>query len=173
MDRRILSSPGAGVRVEIQIEAAPTVGDPALARRLVSNLLDNAVVTTIDHGEITIATGVRAGACSSRSQHRSRDPRKRVAPAARTLPTTRQRACRTRSRTRPRLAITGAIATARHATLSLQPRVDGGLTLATFMPQTVGPARSDAYTADANPIPPHAHSQTDHAPRLGTEPRSS
>jgi signal transduction histidine kinase len=43
------------------LDAAPTMGDPALAERLVANLIDNALRHNIAGGRVEVATGVRGG----------------------------------------------------------------------------------------------------------------
>jgi signal transduction histidine kinase len=50
-----------GVRVESAIDAAPTLGDPRLAERLVGNLLDNALRHNVPGGWVEVATGTSAG----------------------------------------------------------------------------------------------------------------
>jgi signal transduction histidine kinase len=47
-----------GLDVTAKISPAPTIGDPTLAKRLVANLIDNAVRYNVAGGSIQVATGV-------------------------------------------------------------------------------------------------------------------
>ncbi|HEX4011580.1 MAG TPA: HAMP domain-containing sensor histidine kinase [Solirubrobacteraceae bacterium] len=47
-----------GLSVQTSLRPAPAGGDPALVRRLIDNLLDNAIDHNIPGGEVTIATAV-------------------------------------------------------------------------------------------------------------------
>jgi signal transduction histidine kinase len=129
-----------GLQVETQIEPAPTTGDPQLAQRLISNLLDNAIRHNHDQGQITLTTGTRASR-----------PFISVANTGPVIPETEMARLlepfqqlenrRTGHRTGHGLglAIIAAIAAAHHAELTVQPRPSGGLTIrATFPPQLPG-----------------------------------
>jgi signal transduction histidine kinase len=50
-----------GLEVRTSITSAATAGDPELAQRLVTNLVDNAIRHNHDNGQITLTTGTRAG----------------------------------------------------------------------------------------------------------------
>jgi signal transduction histidine kinase len=50
-----------GLRVSADLQAAHTDGDPALIRRLIANLIDNAVDHNVPGGEVRISTGLQDG----------------------------------------------------------------------------------------------------------------
>jgi signal transduction histidine kinase len=50
-----------GLRVQADLRPAPTSGDPALIRRLIANLIDNAVDHNVSGGEVRISTGTQDG----------------------------------------------------------------------------------------------------------------
>jgi signal transduction histidine kinase len=50
-----------GLRLAANLEVAPTLGDPALAARLVANLIDNAVRHNVPEGRVDVVTDVRNG----------------------------------------------------------------------------------------------------------------
>jgi signal transduction histidine kinase len=117
-----------GLRVHTKISRTPTVGDPQLVQRLVSNLLDNAIHHNHDGGQITVTTGRRAGRSFLSVTNTGR-----VIPEAeigRLLEPFQQLG---RQRTGHRdghglgLAIVSAIATAHHADLIVRSLPDGGL----------------------------------------------
>src|SRR5262249_57862528 len=61
-----LNEPRPGIerlslRVEDQLEAATLAGDPALVRRLVANLVDNAVQHNVPGGSVDVRTRVEQG----------------------------------------------------------------------------------------------------------------
>lgn len=50
-----------GLELTSAIEPAPAVGDPRLAERLITNLVDNALRHNVAHGLVEVATGTRDG----------------------------------------------------------------------------------------------------------------
>jgi signal transduction histidine kinase len=56
-----------GLQVELSLEPALISGDQRLVRRLVSNLLENAIRHNTQHGEVRVAVEAQAGSRSSRS----------------------------------------------------------------------------------------------------------
>jgi signal transduction histidine kinase len=50
-----------GLRVVVEAGPAPVIGDPALLRRLVANLVDNAMSYNVPNGWVEVATGVDGG----------------------------------------------------------------------------------------------------------------
>ena len=126
-----------GLRVETTTDPAPTVGDPRLVQRLISNLLDNAICHNVLQGHLVVVTGMRAG-----RPHISVTNTGPVIPhteMSRLLEPFQQLG---HQRTGHRnghglgLAIVVAIAAAHHADLSVRPRPQGGLTVdVTFSPQ--------------------------------------
>ena len=116
---------------------APTTGDPRLLERLIANLLDNAIRHNIPEGHVEIATGTR-------HQHAflmvtNSGPTIAPEEVPRLLqPFQRLHGTRTThgSGNGLGLAIVDAIATAHRATLTAQPRPDGGLTVEVTFPAT-------------------------------------
>ncbi len=51
-----------GLRIDRTLDPAPTVGDPVLVRRLIANLIDNAIDHNVTGGEVQIRTGIENGA---------------------------------------------------------------------------------------------------------------
>jgi signal transduction histidine kinase len=123
------------LRVQTNITPAPTAGDPQLAQRLVSNLLDNAIRHNHDNGQIVVITGTRY-----------RRPFLSVANTGSVVPETEidrllepfQQLGRQRTGHRDGhglgLAIVAAIATAHHAHLTVRPLPDGGLDVEVCFP---------------------------------------
>ena len=116
---------------------APTAGDPRLVERLIANLIDNAIRHNTPGGHVEIATGTR--------------DRRAFVSIANTGPTVppeeiqrlfqpfqRLGGARTRHNSGHGLglSIVHAIATAHRATLTTQPRPDGGLTVEVSFPST-------------------------------------
>jgi signal transduction histidine kinase len=118
------------LRVVADLEAAPTVGDPALLSRLVANLVDNAVEYNVDRGTIEIRTTADA-----RQVHLSVSNTGAPIPAADTerLLEPFQRLNSRRADANGHhglgLSIVRAIATAHGASVAAQPRPGGGLTV--------------------------------------------
>jgi signal transduction histidine kinase len=52
-----------GLQVVVEAAPAPVTGDPALVRRLVANLVDNAISYNVPNGWVEVATGVDGGHC--------------------------------------------------------------------------------------------------------------
>jgi signal transduction histidine kinase len=52
-----------GLQVVVEAAPAPVTGDPALVRRLVANLVDNAMSYNVPNGWVEVATGVDGGHC--------------------------------------------------------------------------------------------------------------
>ena len=51
----------SGIRVEVELDDAPTTGDPRLVERLIANLVENALHYNVDDGWVSVRTGVRDG----------------------------------------------------------------------------------------------------------------
>jgi signal transduction histidine kinase len=49
------------VTIEAALQPGPTLGDPVLVERLVTNLVDNAVRHNVPNGWVQVATGIRGG----------------------------------------------------------------------------------------------------------------
>jgi signal transduction histidine kinase len=128
------SAPGTappGVRVESELEPAPTAGNAALAERLVRNLIDNAWTYNVPGGTVRVRTGTAAGSAflsvvndgaviPAAELGRLFEPFQRLG-ADRTAPGDGHHGLG--------LSIVRAIATAHHATLGAEARPEGGLAL--------------------------------------------
>jgi signal transduction histidine kinase len=126
---------GRDLDVRATLAPAPTVGDPRLVERLIANLLDNAIRHNIPQGYVEITTG------TSHQQAflmvTNSGPTISPEEMPRLLqPFQRLHGTRTNhgSGNGLGLAIVGAIAAAHRATLSAQPRPDGGLTIEVTFP---------------------------------------
>ncbi len=126
---------GRDLDVRAKLAPAPTTGDPRLLERLIANLLDNSIRHNTPGGNVEITTGAR-------DQHAFLA----VANSGPTIPPEEvprllqpfQRLHGTRTNHASGnglgLAIVDAIAAAHRATLSTQPRPDGGLTVEVTFP---------------------------------------
>ncbi len=121
--------------VRAKLSPAPTTGDPRLLERLIANLLDNSIRHNIPGGNVEITTGTRdqhvflAVANSGPTIPPEEVPRL-LQPFQRLHGTRTNHA----SGNGLGLAIVDAIAAAHRATLSAQPRPDGGLTVEVTFP---------------------------------------
>jgi signal transduction histidine kinase len=118
-----------GLRIESEIEPAPTVGNAALAERLVRNLIDNARTYNVPGGLVRVSTGTAAGSAFLSIANDGA-----AIPAAEVdrlfEPFQRLGADRTAADDGHHglgLSIVRAIATAHHATLRAEARPEGGL----------------------------------------------
>jgi signal transduction histidine kinase len=124
-----------GIGLAMVLDPAPTGGDPRLAERLVTNLVDNALRHNMTAGRVEVATGTQAG-----------HPVLSVTNTGPLIPATEvgrllqpfQRLGSNRTRHDEGLglglSIVQAIATAHSATLSACPRPDGGLRVTVTFP---------------------------------------
>jgi signal transduction histidine kinase len=117
------------VRIESEIEAAPALGNAALAERLVRNLIDNAVNHNVPGGRVWVRTGTGAGGpflsvandgavIPAAEVQRLLEPFQRLGPD-RTAPSDGHHGLG--------LSIVRAIATAHGATFLAEARPEGGL----------------------------------------------
>src|SRR5262249_28358320 len=125
------------LQIETSIAAAPTSGDPALAERLVANLLDNAVCYNVPGGRVEVATATTAEPALPSA----------AAPGPVTPPAQVERLLepfqRLGDRATPNdghhglgLSIVRAIATAHDATLTVSARPEGGLAVEVSFPKS-------------------------------------
>jgi signal transduction histidine kinase len=137
-----------GLDVHAALATAPTAGDPRLVERLIANLLDNAIRHNIPQGRVEITTGTRhQRAFLALANSGPTIPTEEVPRLMQ--PFQRLRGTRTNhaSGNGLGLAIVDAIAAAHGATLSAQPRPDGGLTIeVTFPPTSIAARDLDATT---------------------------
>jgi signal transduction histidine kinase len=127
-----------GLDVRQTLEPAPTMGDPRLLERLITNLIDNAICHNAPGGHLEIATGTR-----------DRHPFLSISNTGPTIPSDeigrlfqpfeRLGAARTGRNNGHGLglSIVQAIANAHDAELSARPRPDGGLTINISFPSTM------------------------------------
>src|SRR5262245_28409134 len=128
-----------GLQIETRIAAAPTSGDPALAERLVANLLDNAVCYNVPGGRVEVATATKAE--RALLSVTSTGPVIPPAQVERLLEPFQ----RLGHRTTPNdghhglgLSIVRAIATAHDANLTVSARPEGGLAVEVSFPKLCG-----------------------------------
>ncbi len=126
---------GRDLDVRATLAPAPTVGDPRLVERLIANLLDNAIRHNIPEGHVEITTGTRHQhaflAVANSGPTISPEEVPRLLQPFQHLHGTRTNHA---SGNGLGLAIVDAIASAHRATLSAQPRPDGGLTIEVTFP---------------------------------------
>ncbi len=126
-----------GLRLDTQLEDAPTTGDPRLIERLVSNLIDNAVRHNTAGGRVEVATNVESGQTLLRVANSGP-----VIPADEleqlAQPFHRLGGERTGHREGHGLglSIISAIATAHGATLTFDAPADGGLRVEVRFPES-------------------------------------
>jgi signal transduction histidine kinase len=125
-----------GVRIESEIEPAPTLGDAALAERLVRNLIDNARRYNLPGGQVWVRTGSGPGGAflsvandgtvvPAAEVERLLEPFQRLG-TDRTAPSDGHHGLG--------LSIVSAVATAHHATLHAEARPEGGLAVEVRFP---------------------------------------
>jgi signal transduction histidine kinase len=125
-----------GLRIDTELEPAPTEGNAALAGRLVRNLIDNAVSHNVPGGQVQISTGTESNRAYLKVTNdgpvipptevdRLFEPFQRLAPD-RTAPDDDHHGLG--------LSIVRAIATAHHATVRADPQPDGGLAVKVDLP---------------------------------------
>jgi signal transduction histidine kinase len=119
------------------LSPAPTVGDPRLVEHLIANLLDNAIRHNIPEGHVEITTGTRRQQAFLMIANSGPAIRPEEVPRL-MQPFQRLQGTRTNHAggNGLGLAIVGAIAAAHRATLTAQPRPDGGLTVEVTFPST-------------------------------------
>jgi signal transduction histidine kinase len=144
-DRVLLAREADAIRrcidLPTALDAAPTGGDPQLAERLVTNLVDNALRHNVTSGRVEVATGIHAGRAVLSVTNTGP-----VVPASEVgrlfQPFQRLGSGRTRhdEGLGLGLSIVQAIATAHDATVSADPRPGGGLRVTVAFPLNAGMA---------------------------------
>jgi signal transduction histidine kinase len=142
------------LRFDAALAPAPTIGDPELAERLVTNLIDNAVRYNIPAGRVEVITGQHGGAATIRvSNTGPAVPADEVADLFEPFRRLGNRRTPHADGHGLGLSIVAAIATAHHADLTAHARKRGGLDIQVRFPppptqtQTGTPDR----TADVGP----------------------
>jgi signal transduction histidine kinase len=136
-----------GVSLHTALNTAPVSGDPRLARRLVSNLVDNAIRHNVPHGRAEIVVGTRGSRAVLRMINSG--PRIAAGEIERLLqPFQRHDTQRSSGNdgTGLGLSIVAAIADAHRAQLEIHPGIDGGLDIKLAFPAIV-PAAGNGYAS--------------------------
>lgn len=144
-----------GIQVDASIEPAPTAGDPALAGRLVSNLIDNAVLHNIPGGQIQVSTGTEnerafltvtntGPVIPADTVERLFEPFQRLLPD-RTAPDDGHHGLG--------LSIVRAIVTAHHATIITRAQSHGGLAIEITFPLDDSRRRAHATPSNGHDQP--------------------
>ena len=126
---------GRDLDVRATLAPAPTLGDPRLLERLIANLIDNAIRHNIPRGHAEITTGTRDEHAFLAVANTGAAIFPEEVPGL-MQPFQRLHATRTdhAGGNGLGLAIVDAIAAAHRATLSVQPRADGGLVVKVTFP---------------------------------------
>jgi signal transduction histidine kinase len=137
LDVRATLASSHGLDVRATLGPAPTAGDPRLVERLIANLLDNAIRHNSPQGHVEITTGTRHQQAFLAVANSG--PTIPIEEVPRLLqPFQRLHGTRTThgSGNGLGLAIVNAIAAAHRATLTAQPRPEGGLSVEVAFPST-------------------------------------
>lgn len=120
-----------GIRINASLSPAPTTGDPALAERLIANLVDNAIRYNTPGGRVEVATGTdHATAWLMVTNTGPRIPVEQVTRLFEPFQRSgTDRITHNDGHHGLGLSIVRAIATAHQATLTAEPRPDGGLAI--------------------------------------------
>jgi signal transduction histidine kinase len=142
-----------GVSLCTAMTAAPASGDPRLARRLVSNLVDNAIRHNVPNGRAEIVVGTRGGRALLRVVNNG--PRVAADEIGRLLQPfqrleTRQSAGHEGAGLG--LSIIAAIAGAHDGELNVHPGIDGGLDIEVTFPAVVQAPSREAASQDPIPV---------------------
>jgi signal transduction histidine kinase len=128
-----LAAAADGPRLRGALDAAPVIGDPHLVKRLVANLVDNAVRHNVPGGQVDVRTGMPGGRPTLSVANTGPDvPTAEVARLLR--PFQRLAADRTADGLGLGLSIVVAVATAHGARLTVEPRAGGGLEVTVSFP---------------------------------------
>ena len=130
-----------GLEVQAALSPAPTVGDPRLAERLVANLIDNALQHNCEHGWVQVTTEARGD--DAVLSVANTGPLLTAEEIERLFePFGRAGADRTGDNEGHGLglSVVQAIATAHGASVTLEPRSDGGLQVEVAFPASIGRA---------------------------------
>jgi signal transduction histidine kinase len=175
LDSARLEADARGVRIYTRIAPAPSAGDPALAGRLVANLVDNAVHHNVTGGHLEVATETRAGrAFVSVINTGPVIPPQHVGRLFEPFQRLGERTARSDGHHGLGLSIVRAIATAHGADITARALPGGGLSIEICFPATVVPRYQYPHMPD-NPLP-RGHGTIPAAPATsspGQRPRSN
>jgi signal transduction histidine kinase len=136
------------IRIHAAVQTAAVSGDPRLARQLVSNLLENAIVHNHSGGETRVTVNAdRRGATLTVQNTGARIPAGEIERLLQPF----RRLASDRTADTPGhglgLSIVGAIAAAHDATLEIRANHTGGLHIEVSFPPAEGPGRADSPSA--------------------------
>jgi signal transduction histidine kinase len=138
-----------GLRIDTRIAPAPSAGHPALAARLVANLIDNAVHHNMTGGCVEVATETRAGrAYVSVVNTGPVVPPQQVGRLFEPFQRLGERTARSDGHHGLGLSIVRAIATAHGADITAHARPGGGLSVEICFPAAVAPRHQYAHMPD-------------------------
>ncbi|WP_261986824.1 sensor histidine kinase [Actinomadura sp. HBU206391] len=148
LDSSQFEADARGVRIDTRIAPAPSAGDPALAARLIANLVDNAVHHNVTGGHVEVATETRAGrAFVSVINTGPVISPQQVGPLFEPFQRLGERTARSDGHHGLGLSIVRAIATAHGADITAHARPCGGLSIGISFPancHTQVPVRAHA-----------------------------
>jgi signal transduction histidine kinase len=149
LDSARLEAEALGVRIDTRIAPAPSAGDPALAARLVANLVDNAVHHNVTGGHVEVATETRAGRVFVSVVNTGPViPPQQVGRLFEPFQRLGERTARNDGHHGLGLSIVRAIATAHGADITAHARPGGGLSIEIGFPATVAPRYQYAHIPD-------------------------
>ncbi|RAY14928.1 two-component sensor histidine kinase [Actinomadura craniellae] len=135
-----LEATATDIHITTQINPAPTKGHPALAARLVANLIDNAVHHNIPGGHVKVTTETRANrSLVSVTNTGPTIPPHQTPQLFEPFQRLGERPARTTGHHGLGLSIVRAIATAHNATITAHPHPAGGLHIEISFPTTTQP----------------------------------
>ncbi|POM26449.1 Signal transduction histidine-protein kinase BaeS [Actinomadura rubteroloni] len=143
LDTARLEADARGVRINARIASAPSTGDPALAGRLVANLVDNAVHHNVPGGHVEIVTELRGGrAFVGVANSGPLISPHQVAGLFEPFQRLAGRTARADGHHGLGLSIVRAIATAHGASITARARPDGGLAIEIAFPASRVPVHA-------------------------------
>jgi signal transduction histidine kinase len=144
-----LEADARGVHIYTRLAPAPSAGDPALAARLVANLIDNAVYHNVTGGHVEVATETRAGrAFVSMINTGPVIPPQQVDRLFEPFQRLGERTARSDGHHGLGLSIVRAIATVHGADVTAHARPGGGLSVEISFPATLAAKCQYAHMPD-------------------------
>jgi signal transduction histidine kinase len=171
VDSASLEADARGIQIATRLAPAPSAGHPALAARLVANLIENAVHHNMTGGHVEITTATRAGrALISVINTGPVIPPEQVARLFEPFQRLGDRTARTDGHHGLGLSIVRAIATAHAADITAQARPGGGLSIEINFPATTehqSPHTSDNPWLRVSRTPPCGTPAATTRPQIG------